>query len=129
MTKATPSAPSALRPKRTIHASSKVIDPANIADAELRSHKDAINARRMAEAAVAKASDITGSTSESSRLDNRSSPAAPTTVFSSPEPPTTAKRANPTTDVDSVSDNDHDVIRHRMLYFVLAVLQLLITNS
>ncbi|KAN0113673.1 hypothetical protein V8E52_007472 [Russula decolorans] len=109
MTKATPSAPSALRPKCTIHASSKFINPANIADAELRSHKDAINARWMAEAAVAKASDITGSTSESSRLDNRSSPATPTTVFSSSEPPTTAKRANPTTDVDSVSDNDHDL--------------------
>jgi hypothetical protein len=128
MAKATPSAPSAPRPKRIQHASSKVIDPANIADAQLRSHKEAINARRMAEAAeAARGPDRTRTTSETSELDNRSSPqAAPTTVVSSessPEPPTSAKRANPIAEADSVSDSDsdHDAIRHRMLYFVSIV--------
>jgi hypothetical protein len=123
MAKAIPSVPSAPRPKRTQHASSKVIDPANIADAELRSHKDAINARRIAEAAVAaRGPDMTRSTSEMSELENHSSPqTAPSSVISEPKsplPPITAKRANPITEADSVSDDDHDTIRHRTLYLV-----------
>ena len=128
MTKATISVPSVPRPKRIQQASSKVVDPANIADAELRSHKDAINARRMAEAAVAaRDPDTTGSTSETSGVDNRSSPqTTPTTVISLPEPPPTAKRANPMI-ADCVSDDDRDAIIHRMLYFVGKLL--LVTNS
>lgn len=114
-----PSAPLLPRPKRIQHPSSKVVDPANIADAELRSHKDAINARRMAEAAKAVlSSDMTRSTSE---ISGQSSPrTAPTTVISSPEPqpPTTAKRANPTTEANSDSDDDYETVRHRTLYFV-----------
>jgi hypothetical protein len=131
MAKATPSALSALsapRPKRTQHPSSKVIDPANIADAELCSHKEAINARQMAEAVeAARGPDTTRTTSETSELDIRSSPqAASTTIVSSEplsEPRTSAKRANPTTEADSVSDSDsdHDAVRHRMLYFVSMV--------
>ncbi|KAH8999849.1 hypothetical protein EDB86DRAFT_3075517 [Lactarius hatsudake] len=112
-------APPAPRSKRTQYPSSKVIDPANVADAELRSHKDAINARRLAAAAEAARGQDTSHTirsrSETSGLDNQS--LAPTrtpqtTVASSPEPPTTSKRANLTIESDGDS-GDHNLIRHR----------------
>jgi hypothetical protein len=74
----------------------------------------------MAEAAeAARGPDMTRTTSETPELDIRSSPqAAPPTVVSlesSPEPPTSAKRANPTASV-SDPDSDHDAIRPRTLY-------------
>lgn len=124
MAKATPSAPS-VRPKRTQQASSKVVDPANIADAQLRSHKDAIIARRIAEAALAAGGpDGTRSTSEKSGPDNQPSGSSPrtalTTAISSSELPTTAKHANPMTEADSDSDfnDDHDATRHRTFQYI-----------
>jgi hypothetical protein len=57
-----------------------------------------------------------------SELENHSSPqTAPSSVISSSEsplPPITANRANPITEADSVSDDDHDMIRHHMLHLV-----------
>jgi hypothetical protein len=122
MAKAAPLAPSAPLlpcPKWIQHPSSKVVDPVNITDTKLCSHKDAINARQMAEAAEAIiGSDMTRLTSEI--LDQSSPQTAPTTVISSPEPqpPTTAKYANPTTEANSDSDNDYETVRHCTLHFV-----------
>jgi len=114
-----PSAPSAPRPKRIQHASSKVIDPANVADAQLRSHKDAIIARQIADAAVATVGpDTTGPTSETPASNNRSSSQTMPTAIPPSEPLMIAKHANPMTETDSISDDDHDVIRHHTLYFV-----------
>jgi hypothetical protein len=57
-----------------------------------------------------------------SELENHLSPqTAPSSVISSPEsplPPITVKHANPITEADSVSNDDHDMIRHRTLYLV-----------
>ncbi|KAI0249297.1 hypothetical protein BJV78DRAFT_707216 [Lactifluus subvellereus] len=111
MAKAAPSAPSAPRPKRTQRPSSKVIDPANAADAQLRFHKVLSmqdgwpKPLRLLEVKIRQ---------DQSGLDNRSSvPTSPTTVTSFPEPPTTAKRVNPTIGAENDSDNDHDLIRRR----------------
>ncbi|KAH9174272.1 hypothetical protein EDB89DRAFT_1904741 [Lactarius sanguifluus] len=114
-----PPAPMPPRSKRTQYPSSRVIDPANVADVELRSHRDAISARRMAAAAEpARGQDMshtTRSTEETSGLDNHSlaSPRTPQiTVAPSLEPATTSKRAGPTTESDDDSGN-HSLIRHR----------------
>ncbi|KAF8496903.1 hypothetical protein BU17DRAFT_72440 [Hysterangium stoloniferum] len=107
-----PSVPSLSCPKRGLHPASKVVDPANIASAELRSHKDAINARRMAEAAeAASGQDTTRSTLETSGWT--SPPILPITVTSSLELPTTGKHSNLTIEGGDDSDNDQDLIRHR----------------
>ena len=45
------SAPMVPHPKRTQHASRKILDPANIAKAGLASHQEAIEERCIAEAA------------------------------------------------------------------------------
>ncbi|KAH9962364.1 hypothetical protein BC827DRAFT_215216 [Russula dissimulans] len=110
------SAPSAPRPKRTLHASRKILDPTNIAKAGLTSHREAIEERRIAEATeVARAQDTTRSTSKASELSYQSSAStSPTTVPSSPEPLATSKRPNPATATDDDgSDNGHELIRHR----------------
>ncbi|KAF8510645.1 hypothetical protein BU17DRAFT_69982 [Hysterangium stoloniferum] len=105
-----PSVPSVSRPKWGLHPASKVVDPANIASAELHSHKDAINARRMAEAAeAASGQDTTRSTLETSGW---TSPILPTTVTSLLELPTTGKCSNLTIEGGDDSDNDQDLIRH-----------------
>ncbi|KAF8518965.1 hypothetical protein BU17DRAFT_66132 [Hysterangium stoloniferum] len=105
-----PSVLSVSRPKWGLHPASKVVDPANIASAELRSHKDAINARRMAEAAeAASGQDTTRSTLETSGW---TSPILLTTVTSSLELPTTGKHSNLTIEGGDDSDNDQDLIRH-----------------
>lgn len=108
--------PSAPRPKRAIHPSNKVVDPANAAKASLSSHQHAIEARRIAEAEVIVDHNMMRSTPEA---EDRSLAATPTTTVASspePEPASTAKRANPTTDLDSDSDNVHEPVRHRKLY-------------
>ena len=117
-----PSAPSAPRPKQIQHASSKVIDPANVADAQLCSHKDAIIARQIADTALATVGpDTTGPTSETPTPNNQSSSQTSETVQTAippSKPLMIAKHANPMTETDSISNDDRDVIRHRTLYLV-----------
>ena len=115
MAKATPSAPPTPRPKRAHHPSSKVVDPANAAEAGLSIHRLAVEARRIAEvAASATGQDTTESTPEP---ETRSSaPTPPVTVASSPEPHANAKRANPATaDVDDDSEEDNRELPRRLL--------------
>jgi hypothetical protein len=127
MTKAAPSvsAPSASRPKRTVHPSNKIVDPANAAKASLASHQRAIEARRIAEAdatAMAHVDEEDLQLISQSEVSSAPTP-APTTVASSPEPPSVAKRTSPTTDRDSDSDNGREPVRvkHCRFYLVLYI--------
>ena len=97
------SVPSAPHPKWSQHPASKIIDPGNIANAQLRSHQDAINARWMAKAAeAAKGPDMTGTASETPGLDNQS--LTPQIRALLPEPLMTNKHTNPTIETDVGSD-------------------------
>jgi hypothetical protein len=126
MTKAAPSvsAPLPPRPKRTVHPSNKIVDPANAAKASLASHQRAIEARRIAEADATAMAHVDEDVQLIPQSEVLSAPTpTPTTVASSPEPPSVAKRTNPTTDRDSDSDNGRVPVqvKHRKLYLVLYI--------
>ena len=96
----------AARPKRTVTASSKLVDPQNTAE-PIRSHKHAIELKRAAESANKQLGAASGP-SDSRPSGNQASSTPPPTVLPSPEPQINANKFDFTITTGKVGGDGED---------------------